>query len=174
VSELQIKTTATDRLTQKYLRRLERENYIAAAITIFIVTGSLLWLVFQFGGHTRFGEASVVTFFANSMFAVASAIGAIWCFETAYRARRGPVILEPRHQLAWLLIGLGLFSCAIGGAFYTYLEDYVQKNPVPPAADIGFTLFYIFTFIGLLLMPTTTQTRRSCTRIGLDALITTS
>ncbi|TMF46180.1 MAG: GAF domain-containing sensor histidine kinase [Chloroflexi bacterium] len=173
MSELRIKTTATDRLTQKYLRRLERENYIAAAITIFIATGSLLWLVFQFGGHTRFGEASVVTFFANSMFAVASAIGAIWCFETAYRARRGPVILEPRHQLAWLLIGLGLFSCAIGGAFYTYLEDYVQKNPVPSAADIGFTLFYIFTFIGLLLMPTTTQTRRSCTRIGLDALITT-
>ena len=67
VSELRIETTATDRLTQRYLRRRERENYIAAAITIFIVTASLLWLVFQFGGHIQFGKASVVTFFSNSI-----------------------------------------------------------------------------------------------------------
>ena len=49
MSELRIKTTATDRLTQKYLRRLERENYIAAAITIFIATSSLLWHLERIG-----------------------------------------------------------------------------------------------------------------------------
>src|SRR6266849_1525235 len=130
------KMSATDKLTLAYLQKLSRQNYIATASAALIVTFSLIWLIFQFGGYA--GPA--VTFFANSMYAVASLIGAYWACMTAYRARYGPLRLGPRHQLAWLLIGIGLFANGVGGIIYTYLEDYVQKNPVPSPADIGFTL----------------------------------
>ena len=163
------KMSATDKLTLAYLQKLSRQNYIATASAALIVTFSLIWLIFQFGGYA--GPA--VTFFANSMYAVASLIGAYWACMTAYRARYGPLRLGPRHQLAWLLIGIGLFANGVGGIIYTYLEDYVQKNPVPSPADIGFTLFYIFAFIGLLYMPTESNPRESSIRIALDALITT-
>ncbi len=163
------KMSATDKLTLAYLQKLSRQNYIATASAALIVTFSLIWLIFQFGGYA----GTAVTFFANSMYAVASLIGAYWACMIAYRAHYGPLRLEPRHQLAWLLIGIGLFANGVGGIIYTYLEDYVQKNPVPSPADIGFTLFYIFTFIGLLYMPTESNRRESSIRIALDALITT-
>jgi len=163
------KMSVTDKLTLAYLQKLSRQNYIATASAALIVTFSLIWLIFQFGGYA----GTAVTFFANSMYAVASLIGTYWAWMTAYRARYGPLRLEPRHQLAWLLIGTGLFANGVGGIIYTYLEDYVQKNPVPSPADIGFTLFYIFTFIGLLYMPTESNRHESSTRIALDALITT-
>ena len=167
--EIHLKTTITDKLTRTYLRKLNQQNYIATASAALIVTFSLIWLIFQIGGYA----STTVTFFANSMYALTSLIGAYWACITAYRARYGPLRLEPRHQLAWLFIGIGLFTNGIGGIIYTYLEDYVQKNPVPSPADIGFTLFYIFTFIGLLYMPTEPTRRESSVRIALDALITT-
>ncbi len=163
------KMSATEELTLAYLRKLSRQNYIATASATLIVTFSLIWLIFQFGGYA----GMAVTLFANSMYAVASLIGAYWAWMTAYRARYGPLRLEPRHQLAWLLIGIGLFANGVGGIIYTYLEDHVQKNPLPSPADIGFTLFYVFTFIGLLYMPTESNRRESSIRIALDALITT-
>ncbi|HLX56444.1 MAG TPA: ATP-binding protein [Ktedonobacteraceae bacterium] len=170
-SELQVKATVTDALTQNYLKKLSRQNYIATAIFIFIAVFSLLWLFFRIGGTIFLARATVLVFFSNSMYALASFIGATWCFQTAYRVRRGPVRLEPRQQRAWLLIGLGLLANGIGGAIYTYLEDYVRRNPVPSPADAFFTLTYILVFIGLLMIPP--KTRQSLKLIMLDALITT-
>lgn len=171
--KLSVKTTITGTLSQAYLRKLSRETSFATASTIFLVTFSLLWMVFQVGGQSYLGKTPVLAFFANVMYALTSGIGAVWCFGVAYRARRGPVRLAPNHQLAWLLITLALLSNAIGGAIYTYLEDYVMKNPVPSWADLFFTLFYILMFVGLLLMPTAIKAGQSRIRIGLDAVITT-
>ena len=72
----------------------------------------------------------------------------------------GPLRLEPRHQLAWLVISIALLSNGIGGAYYTYLEWYWKLNPVFSLADFVFTIFYFLTFVGLLLMPTTAKFRR--------------
>jgi len=91
----------------------------------------------------------------------------------ALRARSGPVRLAPRLQLAWLLIGIGLITNGIGGAYYTYLEMGGTLTPVPSPADIGFTVYYLFTLTGLLLIPTQPSPARFRLRIGLDALITT-
>ncbi|HET7638790.1 MAG TPA: hypothetical protein VFK47_08625, partial [Ktedonobacteraceae bacterium] len=99
-------------------------------------------------------------------------IGSFWAWRTAYRARFGPLRLEPRHQLAWLVIGVALLSNGIGGAYYTYLEWSGELNPVPSLADLCFTIFYFLTFVGLLLMPTAAKFRRSRLRTGLDAIIT--
>jgi signal transduction histidine kinase len=172
-SELEIKITVTDTITQNYLKKLSRQTYRSTAIVIFIGVVSLLWLVFQIGGKTPVARATLLVFYANSMYAFASFIGATWCFQMVHRARRGPVRLAARHRRAWLLIGLGLLANGIGGIIYTYLEDYVKKNPVPSPADFFFTLTYILTFIGLLMMPNFPKTRQSLKLIILDTLITT-
>jgi signal transduction histidine kinase len=167
VPELHIKTTATDRLTRTYLQKLSRQNYFAATSAALIVTFSLFWMLFQLGGREK------TIYFADSMYAVTAWIGSFWACRTAYRARYGPLRLERRYQLAWLFIGIALFANGVGGAYYTYLEWRGQLNPVPSLSDIGFTSFYLLTFIGLLLMPTSTKPSRSHILIGLDALITT-
>lgn len=162
-----MKNMATDKLTHAYLQKLDRQSYLALASAVCIIAVSLFWMLFHLGGK------ELTIYYADSMYAIASWIGSFWVCRTAYRARWGAVRLEPRHQLAWLLIGIGLFANGIGGAYYTYLEWSGEYNPVPSLADLAFTLFYIFTFPGLLLMPTLPKTGRSRVRAALDALIPT-
>src|SRR5438874_1575490 len=164
--QLQLKTTATDKLTRPYLQKLNRQNYVATVITILIVIFSLFWELYKLGGQVK------TIYFADSMYGVAAWIGSFWAWRTAYRALFGPLRLEPRHQLAWFVIGFALFANGIGGFYYTYLEWKGQLNPVPSLADLCFTIFYFLTFVGLLLMPTAAKFRRSRIRIGLDAFIT--
>ena len=164
--ELQLKTTATDKLTRSYLEKLSRQNYLATAITILIVIFSLFWELYKLGGQEK------TIYFADTMYGVAAWIGSFWAWRTAYRARFGPLRLEPRHQLAWFVIGFALFANGIGGFYYTYLEWTGQLNPIPSLADLCFTIYYFLTFVGLLLMPTAAKFRRSRIRIGLDAIIT--
>jgi signal transduction histidine kinase len=162
-----MQTLTTERLTRTYLQKLDKQNYLATAITVIIVTLSLFWQLFRLGGE------GVTVFFAGAMYPIASIIGASWACITAYRARYGPLRLARRHQLAWLLITIGLFTESLGGAYFTYLEHTGRSNPVPSYADIGFTLFYPLTFAGLLLMPKEPATQKPRLRTGLDALITT-
>jgi len=162
-----MQTIATERLTRSYLQKLDWQNYLATAVAILIATISFLWMLLHIGG------SNTVTFFSDSMYPVASWIGAFWAASTAYRGRYGPLRLEPRHQLAWLLISLGMFADGLGGAYYAYLEHIGQFNPEPSLSDIGFTLFYPLAFIGLLLLPTEPKTQRFRIRIALDSSIST-
>ncbi len=158
-----MKTVAINKVTLAHLRKLDRSVYIATACSILLVSCSLFWMLLRFGGD----ENTIL--FSNIAYTIASLIGAYWAFSTAYMARKGPILLTPRHQLAWLFVGLGLLANSLGGIYYTYLE-YIHEAPFPSYSDIGFTLFYVFLFIALLLMPTELRFR---TRMGLDALITT-
>lgn len=159
-----MKTTVTADLTRDYLQRLERQNYLATMILVVIVTISIFWCLFHIGNST------VLELFSNLMYSLSSAIGALWVGMTAYRARRGPLRLAPHHQLAWLLIGLGLLANCLGAVYYTYLEQAGFTHSVPSFSDIGYTLFYPLTFAGLLIMPNALRFR---VRTALDALITT-
>lgn len=167
IPELHMRIVATPMLTRAYLQKLGRQNYLAIASSIAIIAACFIWLLFHIGGD------HVVTFVSDSMYAVTAWIGAWWACVTALRARHGPVRLEPRLQLAWLLISIGMFMNGIGGFYYTYLEMGGKLTPVPSPADIGFTVYYLFTLIGLLLIPTQPKTSHVRIRIGLDALITT-
>src|SRR5215469_8195147 len=158
-----MQTIATKQLTRGYLQKLDWQNYVATGVAILIVTISFLWMFLQIGGSNS------VTLFSDSMYSVAAWIGAFWAALTAYRGRYGPLRLEPRHQLAWLLISLGMFADGIGGACYAYLEHIGQLNPVPSLSDVGFTLFYPLAFLGLLLLPTEPKTKRFRVRIALDS-----
>jgi signal transduction histidine kinase len=151
-----------DKLTRAYLQKLGRQNYIATASAVVILTISFFWLLFQLGGSDTTG------LFANVMYPVSSLIGAFWAALTVYRARNGPVRLAPTHQLAWLLMSLGLLAGGLGGAYYAYLGT-AGPISLPSPADIGFTLLYPLVCAGLLLMPAYLGLR---TRMGLDALIT--
>ena len=172
-SESGIQFTVTDALTPASLKRLSRQTYTATAIVLFISVVSLVWLVLHLGGTVAIGRSTLLVFYANAMYAFVSFVAAFWCFQTVYRARRGPVILTARHRRAWLFIGLGLLSNSIGGIIYVYLENYAVKNPVPSPADFFFMLTYVLVFVGLLMMPTLTGARQSLRLIILDTLITT-
>ena len=168
-----LRYTVTDALTPAYLKRLSRQTYAATALVIFISAVSLIWLVFHLGGTVAIGRSTLLVFFANSMYAFVSFVGAFWCFQVVQRARKGPVIVAARHRRAWLLIGMGLLANGIGGAIYTYLEDYVMKNQVPSPADFFYMLTYVLIFAGLLMVPTVSKSRQSLKLIVLDTLITT-
>lgn len=159
---MDLKTVVGERLTRAYLRKLSWQNYVATAIAVILVTFSFLWMLFQLRGTDVTGQL------ANILYAVASFIGALWTGCTAFRARYGPVRLAETHQLAWLLISLGLLCDGLGGAYYSYL-GMLGPIPLPSLADVGFTLLYPLVCVGLLLMPTSLRFR---TRMGLDALIT--
>ena len=151
-------------LTLSYLRKLERENYLALALVIIMSAAGFIGLRFNVGGER---DPYLVS---NIMYPLTSFVGAFWAFITAYRARYGPLKLQPSRQLAWLLVGLGIMANGIGSTYYTYMVRTGQTILVPSLADIGFTLFYPLVFFGLFLMPASLKFRQG---IALDAMITT-
>jgi signal transduction histidine kinase len=158
-----MKTTTDARLTLSYLRKLERENYLALAAVVFLSTAGFFGLLYHVGGSIY------PDFVSNIMYPLTSFIGAAMAFITAYRARYGPLKLQPSRQLAWLLVGMGLMANCLGGLYYTYM-DRTNQVVFPSYADIGFMLMYPLVFCGLFLMPTALKFRKG---IALDALITT-
>ncbi len=159
-----MKTTVTAGLTRNYLQKLEQQNYLAMTSLVVIITMSVLWDLFHIGGTPS------LNLYSNIMCPFSSALGAFFACMTVYRSRYGPVRLAPHHQLAWLLIALGLLANCLGGVYYNYLAQAGFTGPVPLYADIGFILFYPLTFAGLLIMPTSLHFRG---RIAYNALITT-
>ena len=158
-----MKTNTDARLTLSYLGKLERENYLALAAVILLSAAGFFGLLYHIGGSAYPDNVS------NIMYPLTSFIGAAMAFITAFRARYGPLKLQPSRQLAWLLVGLGLMANCLGGLYYTYM-DRTHQVVFPSYADIGFMLMYPLVFCGLFLMPTTLTFRKG---IALDAFITT-
>lgn len=140
-----------------------RRIFFATALTILIITASMLWMLFHIGGDRG------TILFADAMYSVSAFLAAIWVFRCVYWIRRGPLLLSKAHRLGWVLVGCGMISSSIGGLYYLYLE-YRGQSPFPSYADICFNLFYPLVGIGLLLMPTRLRFR---TRIVMDACIST-
>src|SRR5437899_2242743 len=57
------------------------------------------------------------------------------------------------EQAGWVLIGLGVIMWGIGESFWRYYMS-IGQAPFPSAADIGYSIFPVLVFIGLLLQPT--------------------
>ncbi len=158
-----MKSILDAKLVHPYLRKFEREKYLAIAVIIFLTLTGMLGMLFHVA------EVAFPDLISNILYPLTSFIGASWAFITAYRARWGPLRLAAQHQLAWLLVGLGLLCNSLGGLYFTYIERTGQTILVPSFSDVGFTLFYPLVFVGLFLMPTVLRFRR---RMALDALIT--
>jgi len=56
------------------------------------------------------------------------------------------------EQAGWVLIGLGVIMWGIGESFWRYYMS-IGQGPFPSAADIGYSIFPVLVFIGLLLQP---------------------
>ena len=125
------------------------------------------------------GSSTNTTLFAKIIHPTAIIFSSFLAFQTAWRARYGAVRLEPRYQLAWLLIGLGLIIQMAKGIYYAYLilqgHDYAylmfQGQSAFQSGTIVFALlYYPCILLGLIIMPSTVRFRA---RMALDALITT-
>jgi hypothetical protein len=82
--------------------------------------------------------------------------------------------MEPwfgREQLAWTLIGLGLMIWTIAEGFLNYYLA-IGQNPAISMADIGFSIFPILVFVGLILQPSSKNTQKRVFLL-LDSLIVT-
>lgn len=134
----------------------------AAVFSMLVILLSFFWMLFHVGGDRG------TILFADIAYAATSLLAMSWTFRIIYKSRFGPLHLERHHELAWLLISIGLLTNGLGGLYYAYLE-YINVAAFPSYADIGFTLFYPFLLSGLLIMPTALRFR---VRMGLDAIIT--
>jgi hypothetical protein len=56
------------------------------------------------------------------------------------------------EQVGWVLIGLGIIMWGIGETFWRYFVS-IGQAPFPSVADIGYSIFPVLIFIGLLLQP---------------------
>jgi signal transduction histidine kinase len=158
-----MRSITTNKLTHTYLERPARDNYIAIALTVTIIILSIFWIVFHIGSD------SDTAMYTQIMYGVSAFLGALWAFRTAYMGKYGPVRLERQHQLAWLLIGLGLLANCCGRILY--FVPFMQKYDIfPGIADIFFNLFYPLVAVAILLMPSTIRFR---VRLCLDILTAT-
>ena len=159
---------ATEKLTFAAVQKLERQQYWALALLLFLVIISVIWLFFRFAPQQD-GPA----LFSNIMYTLTSLVGAFWCLYAAYQATRGPVVLDKQHRLAWVFSGLGLLANGLGNIYYGIYQYFLRTEPPTPSyADIGFTLFYIFCLAGLLLLPTQTKSKHLGIHMLIDSLIT--
>ncbi|MDQ2886223.1 MAG: hypothetical protein M3Y39_09065, partial [Chloroflexota bacterium] len=156
-----MKAFAVNRLTRTYLEGPARSNYVATAAAVLIITLSLLWMFFHIGGP----RGTII--FSLVVYGVSALLGALWAFRTVYLARHGPLRLGRQHQIAWLLVGLGLLANVCASVLSAVLA-LLGRSGFPTLADVFLNLSYPFIFIGLLLMPAAVRFRG---RMGLDALI---
>ena len=97
--------------------------------------------------------------------------GSLVLFSATYpRHRNDPS--EPwigLEQISWILIGFGIIMWGMGDSFWRY---YVSQNqaPFPSMADIGYTIFPLLAFTGLLLQPAADEQGKRLVLI-MDSLI---
>ncbi len=63
------------------------------------------------------------------------------------------------EHLGWTLIGLGILMWGFGETFWRYYIA-IGQTPFPSTADIGYSGFPLLVFIGLLLQPAETGSKR--------------
>ena len=97
--------------------------------------------------------------------------GGLVLFSATYpRHRNDPS--EPwigLEQVSWILIGFGIIMWGLGDSFWRY---YVSQNqaPFPSMADIGYSIFPLLAFTGLLLQPAADEQGKRLVLI-MDSLI---
>lgn len=186
-----MKAISKSRLTTAYLKINRLYNTIAVIAVVMIIVVSLFWMTFHSSEdlsasrYTLFID-NTVSISSSIIYPISAIIGMFWALQTAYKMRHGPVQLDRRYQRAWLCIGAGLLATCLGALWYAatiyigplfnfYAVVMHGAAQVPPAfADpiIVFMclLFYVFTFIGLILMP---GVPRLSVSMIFDLLITT-
>ncbi len=114
----------------------------------WICLGMVLVVVFRLGGTVALhvGQFSPLTgAFIGGLMVLFSVLSPIKRGENA----------EPwigRERLSWILIGVGIIMWGLGETNWRYYIS-IGQQPFPSTADIGYSLFPLFVFVGLLLQP---------------------
>lgn len=114
----------------------------------WIGLGMVVVVVFRLGGTValRVGQFAPVT---------GALIGGIMVLVSVLSPIRLGENAEPwigTEKLGWLLIGLGVVMWGLGDAQWRYYIS-MGETPFPSTADIGYSAFPLFIFVGLLLQP---------------------
>ena len=114
----------------------------------WIGLGMVVVVIFHLGGTValRVGQFSPLT---------GAFIGGIMVLTSVLSPIRRGENAEPwigKEKLGWLLIGLGIMMWGLGETNWRYYIS-MGEAPFPSTADIGYSAFPLFIFVGLLLQP---------------------
>jgi diguanylate cyclase (GGDEF)-like protein len=72
-------------------------------------------------------------------------------------------IVNPQNRAAWIAVGLGILSFAIGDIYFSFWLAQLDSPPYPSFADLGYLGLYplIYLGLGLLLRNRTLEANRS-------------
>src|SRR6266704_1884071 len=115
---------------------------------VWVGVAMVVIVVLQIGGlfALRVGQFSPLT---------GAFIGGALVLSSALLPMRKRENTEPwigHEQAGWVLIGLGVIMWGIGESFWRYYMS-IGQAPFPSAADIGYSIFPVLVFMGLLLQP---------------------
>ncbi len=132
---------------------------LAVGAAIAVGALDLSWTYWQFGGERA-------TQYWSDLIAVpVPAAAAIACWVAARRR-------EGRARRAWILLGAGAMSWAIGEAIWSFYELALGRDvPFPGYADIGFLGLIPFGVAGLLTFPSVARSVTAQGRALLDGMI---
>ncbi len=79
--------------------------------------------------------------------------------------------LEGGLRRAWLILGLAVFSSALGEALWFLYDALLKVQPFPSLADAFYLPFYPLVFLGLLTIPNAPMSREARAKFWLDLAI---
>jgi len=112
---------------------------LVAGIAALYVLLYYAWTYFHWGGENN------IAFIAD----LASLPVSLFASLAAWRVAANPH-LDRRLRQAWLFLGLCVFTQFIADALWFYIENVLQVDAFPSAADIFYLLFYPMALIGLV------------------------
>jgi len=100
---------------------------------------------------------------SNVGLTVAAFAGAIGCFVGARR--------RDRYRRSWLFLGGACFAWGCGQVVWTWYESTGREVPFPSYADIGYLCLPPLAAIGLLILPSATQSLAGRVRAVIDGMM---
>ena len=124
----------------------------AALVVIYVV-----WI------ETSLGGTAVTLAFSDIVIGLAAAVAGVACVAASRRQEGWP-------GRGWLLIGIGMFSWAVGEAIWTGYEVVLGREvPFPSLADAGFLLMVPLTLVGMAAMLNFQRSAMRCLLYTSDA-----
>gem|GEM_PF-5810385 len=78
---------------------------------------------------------------------------------------------DQRLSMAWLFIGISMFSYTLGDSIWAFLEMVLKIYPFPSIADFFYLAFYPLFLVGVVLFPGDPPRGRDRIKVTLDILI---
>ena len=98
------------------------------------------------------------------LFPIFNGLAAVGLLYAAFHSE----IFGRRARIAWTFLFLGQLSFTLGDLTWAVLEVGLHQEPIAPASDVFYLMFYPFVAIGILLLPAVPLTRKEKLKLLLD------